>query len=229
MAESRRPTDVGASVERGEGDLGVGRGSEASRSDAFTLQSWRGAPKEREADLRAIGQLRVAAWRTEGGTPSIAAVGDCWLDHHDEHAIHFLLRRGDVLAAAARMCVHENLDEAPDAFALKTAQRTIPLPAAFFNRLVVEPAFRGQALSDILDHRRLRVAEALRIQCIVITTHAEHRVRKLAGMGFSNWGRAAYDYASSVGPTSIFVKLLGNVTDHRGKKVCDSGDETHNF
>jgi predicted GNAT family N-acyltransferase len=184
----------------------VSRGSEAARSDAFTLQSWRGAPKEREADLHAIGKLRVAAWRTEGGTPSIAAVGDCWLDHHDEHAIHFMLRRGDVLAAAARMCVHESLDDAPDAFALETAERPIPLPAAFFNRLVVEPGFRGQGLSDALDRERLHAASALRVRSVVVTTQAPHRITKLSALGFSDWGRASYDFASFLGPTWIFVK-----------------------
>jgi hypothetical protein len=65
--------------------------------------------------LEAIYRLRLAVWR-EAGTVSEAAFPDGrWCDEEDADAIHWAIHAGEDLVAAARLSVHEQLADVPDA------------------------------------------------------------------------------------------------------------------
>ncbi len=57
-----------------------------------------------DADLLAIGSLRVVAWASFGVTPRGARNGT-WLDADDEGSLHWEVRRSGVLLGAARLTV----------------------------------------------------------------------------------------------------------------------------
>lgn len=158
--------------------------------------------------LAHIGMLRVRAWATEGGTPSIASSSEIWTDEHDEHADHFVIFSDRLPIAAARMCHHGVPSDAPDRHALVQYESTIAWPAAFMNRLVVDPAWRHQNFSHVLDSARLAVARGGQAKSVILTAHNHKRIQRLVEMGFTELGPSPYQYAPSTGVTRVFMLEL---------------------
>jgi GNAT superfamily N-acetyltransferase len=100
--------------------------------------------------LEAIYRLRAAVWR-ETGDIAQAAFGDGrWSDEYDPTAMHWVIRDGEELAAAARLSVHERLADVPEAGEYAAAglhlEGRIGAPA----RVVVAAAARRHGLAGQL-------------------------------------------------------------------------------
>lgn len=134
-----------------------------------------------------IGRLRVRAWSTE--TAAAEAMG-CWVDEFDRAAIHWAVFDEGTLVAAARLTVHQEVTEVPEAESYADVFRDPPAgPIASLNRLVVDPSTRGLGLSKRLDLVRLQMAEARGCRSAILSTASgPHRVKQLIGWGFEAMG-----------------------------------------
>lgn len=137
--------------------------------------------------LHAIGRLRVQAWET--AAPEAAEM-EIWLDEYDRSSRHWVALHEGAPVAAARLSIHANLSEVPDA---ESYQGVIDNPSATriasFNRLVVHPSFRRLGLSRRLDLIRLEVAEEMGCEgAILSTATGPHRIRQLVALGFEFLG-----------------------------------------
>jgi GNAT superfamily N-acetyltransferase len=127
-------------------------------------------------------ELRFAVWTAEGvdvrypATKKIAC-------SHDHHSVHWGAFDGDRLIGSARLCVHANVEEAPDGHLF--AHHQIPLPVASLNRLVLEKAYRGLGIGKALDHVRVEFARRARVRALLATAVSrESRILAFRKMGF---------------------------------------------
>jgi predicted GNAT family N-acyltransferase len=102
-------------------------------------------------------------------------------DRHDEHARHWAAFIGDEIVAAARMCVHDEQEQSPDASAFSKIR--LPAPIATINRLVVVPSARKSGLAEQFDKSRIIAAKSEGAKCIVGTA-APARIEALERLGF---------------------------------------------
>jgi SAM-dependent methyltransferase len=135
--------------------------------------------------LEQIGRLRVCAWAT---FKEVAT--ECWLDEFELSARHWVIFDNGQPIAAARLSIHQTLDDVPDASIYEGIFDQPPSgPIALFNRLVVHPAHRGAALSRLFD--QVRIAAAIESGCrsvIVQTNSGPSRVAQLHALGFRDVG-----------------------------------------
>lgn len=140
-------------------------------------------------ELLEIRALRARAWLAAG----IANAGDfsdgLWeVDPVDAVAYHVLLRDSGRLAAAARLSIHQSVEELPDFSTLCKAVAATDLggvgPYASLNRLVVDPDLKGNGLASMLLEPRILLAllaGAKTLVCNVASAHPdEGRTRTLA-------------------------------------------------
>jgi GNAT superfamily N-acetyltransferase len=107
--------------------------------------------------------LRVESWKSVGVLIDGTYPPDVCRDEHDEHALHWVVRDGERLAGAARMCIHDDVASLPDdGFFLGMEAAAAP-PIASLNRLVVHPAYQRRGLSRELD--RIRIQKAREMSC----------------------------------------------------------------
>ncbi|MEA3188060.1 MAG: hypothetical protein QOD99_1890 [Chthoniobacter sp.] len=134
--------------------------------------------------LQKIGRLRVEAWQTK---TSRAAEMETWIDEFDLTARHWVVFQNGLPVAAARLSVHEALEDIPDAESyLGVFRKNPPALIASLNRLVVAPCARGLGLSKRLDVARLRAAEQMGCRSAVLSTASgSGRVKQLVGWGFA--------------------------------------------
>jgi GNAT superfamily N-acetyltransferase len=155
--------------------------------------------------LRQIGHLRVRAWATE--IPEAAEM-DEWLDRWENEGWHWLVYQGDELVAAARLSIHQALDEVPDRECFEGVfAEAPPAPLASLNRLVVAPSARGLGLSRRLDELRLDFAKAQGCRCAIGSTPMEHRVKQLVELGFVVVGLGNRDHSPPCcyGPRPVVI------------------------
>ena len=111
-------------------------------------------------------------------------------DGHDSHAMHFIVLAERKVIAAARLCVHDHLQNTTEyhLYPMLDAFK-FPGPYGCFTRLVVDAQFRGRGLAAILD--QLRTDTAKRLGCSTIlgswNYHSgEKRRGALVKQGFIN-------------------------------------------
>ena len=134
-----------------------------------------------------IGELRVRAWKArQPDFPDMTI----WLDMFDASARHWAILQGAVPVAAARMTIHNDLSEVPNAEIFTDAfPHGLAGPIASINRLVVVPACAGRGLSRMLDE--VRVSAARRENCahMIVETYAgATRTDALRALGFEPAG-----------------------------------------
>ncbi|MEO1714482.1 MAG: GNAT family N-acetyltransferase, partial [Bacteroidota bacterium] len=120
--------------------------------------------------LPEIVTLRKQVWDHEG---LVRSLGE-WRDPLDELAIHFVVKDDDQVIGAARLIILN-----------KAQMRTIPrfakymdlpflqhlsFPFAFFSRLVVAPAYRGQGIARQLQNRRLEFLREHFVPTAILTS-----------------------------------------------------------
>ena len=121
-------------------------------------------------------------WRAEGALihhPERQAIADS----HDDHAMHWGAFHQGQLVGAARLCLHQQLSDAPDAEMFVGSN--IPAPVASLNRLVVLSRLRGLGIAALLDQVRIDHAKQSGARAIIVTpTDALSRRRSLGSRGF---------------------------------------------
>lgn len=128
-------------------------------------------------------RLRYEVWSAEGVQLSKPEAGTI-ADSHDDHAMHWGAFDGTRLVAAARLCLHENLAEAPDGELF--AGMNIPSPVASMNRLVVAASHRGRGIAKELDQIRIRQGLEWGVRAITGAprVNSQSRIRSLEAQGF---------------------------------------------
>ncbi len=102
--------------------------------------------------LEAIYRLRAAVWRETGDIAQAAFADGSWSDDHDAASMHWVVRAGDELVAAARLSVHDRLDDVPEAEQYTAAGLRLEGRIAAPARVVVASAARRVGLaSQLLD------------------------------------------------------------------------------
>ena len=136
----------------------------------------------RASEVEAAQRLRYVVWQSEGVVihhPERESIAD----HHDDHATHWGVYDEDQLVGAARLCLHDELGEAPDAELFVNAD--IPTPVASMNRLVVLKSYRGRGIGGWLDHVRIQKAREWNARTVIITpVNVDSRKKSLSGLGF---------------------------------------------
>lgn len=136
------------------------------------------------SQILAAQALRFTVWQSEGVAIHDPAHGVI-ADHHDDHSTHWGIFVGGRLVAAARLCLHHNLTDAPDAEMFMSVP--IPLPVASMNRLVVLKSYRGQRLGGTLDRVRIQRAKELGARTVIATpVNVESRKESLRMQGFQS-------------------------------------------
>ncbi len=151
-------------------------------------------PADDIAELAAIYALRLAAWAPQVPVPLV--VEDV-IDEFESAARHWAIFDGEVLAAAARLSIHEHLADVPEACCLSGVfAEAPPAPIGFLSRLVVADAYRRCGLSRELDEIRIAAAEQAgcrSLLALVYDVSGESRVRQLQSLGFTVKGRGLRD------------------------------------
>ncbi|BBU60391.1 hypothetical protein MSC49_03260 [Methylosinus sp. C49] len=133
------------------------------------------------ADWKAVDELRRLCWRDRLADLSTLD------DGHDGHAMHFLVRDGGSLVAAARLCIHRVLADTPDRHLFPSALMAAHGPYGCMFRLVVHPSHRNRHISLLLDNARIEVAKRLGCRTMLIAWNPAsgvQRRRRLEELGF---------------------------------------------
>jgi GNAT superfamily N-acetyltransferase len=125
--------------------------------------------------------LRFEVWNAETTLRSQVRAKGLITDDHDPHARHWGVFCGDEVVAAARMCIHLDQKESPDAAAF--TQICLPAPVATINRLVVRPSARKLGLASKLCQCRIEAAKQDGAKCVV-GTPVGTRIVSLEKIGF---------------------------------------------
>lgn len=150
-------------------------------------------------------RLRFEIWNRETILRSHVREQGLIVDEHDEHARHWAAFIGDAMVAAARMCIHDKQEEAPDAPAFLKIE--LPTPIATINRLVVVPSVRRCGLAKQVDVTRISAAKNGRAKCIVGTA-APIRIDVLERLGFHLTGEEwVQHYCVSPGMHAMILML----------------------
>jgi GNAT superfamily N-acetyltransferase len=128
--------------------------------------------------------LRYLVWSRQVELPELFQQNGQIYDDHEDHARHWAVSAGDeTLVASARLCIHENEQEIPEADLY--TELKLPCPVASINRLVVEQSARNHGLARLLDSHRIGAARDAGAACIVVAPTDDQRVRALLKAGFS--------------------------------------------
>jgi len=171
------------------------------------LDSMQPEQTSEESTLRQVYRLRVLAFKADGLIPpSLSSSAESWRDEHDEHAIHWVVQREGVVVAAARICIHQALDQVPDAQLFIDTGISAEPPIACFNRLVIAPSERGKGVSGKLDS--VRIDEAVRLGCkfAVAWTHNPKRIKPVQDLGFRLIEYARHPTAEQFSRVAVFMR-----------------------
>ncbi|MFO0561174.1 MAG: GNAT family N-acyltransferase [Polyangiales bacterium] len=139
-----------------------------------------------EALIDELGAFRVEVWDHEKTARAGAAAANNWRDPVDAVAWHWLVRDRGVLVAAARLSLHTDGSDLPDAHLfgdeLGALHGSRSAPLASMNRLVVATTHRNRGVARRLTAERILAAMAARATVVVVSasTMAPH----LAARGF---------------------------------------------
>ncbi len=133
-------------------------------------------------EIASAQRLRYAVWQAEGAVihhPEREMI----VDSHDEHACHWGVFDEGLLVAAARLCLHSDICEAPEGEMF--ADKGLLTPVVSMNRLVVSRTHRGLGIASKLDDVRIQKAKEWRAATILATpVSIVARLRSLEQQGF---------------------------------------------
>ncbi len=129
-------------------------------------------------------ELRYRVWSKERQLIGNLQRAGVIKDEHEVHARHWAaFSREGTLVASARLCIHEQQQDLPDAYCY--TELDVPSPVASINRLVVERCARNRGVAQMLDAQRIEAAKKAGAACIVAAPTSDMRVRALERFGFS--------------------------------------------
>lgn len=121
------------------------------------------------AFIHEMGKLRINAWEGVPGVNPEVLSQEEWLEDNDKVGWHWLMLKGDEIAASSRMTLHHDIKEVPQVQYLpKSANLSaLQFPVASMNRLVVHPDFRGRGFARRMDYIRMNAAAEAGAKTIV--------------------------------------------------------------
>ena len=163
---------------------------------------------DHSAVLCQIFALRIESWKT---FIHIDPTHTEWADEFETISRHWALFDGETPIAAARLTVCEDLSGVPDAAYYKGIfANSLRGPIGSFNRMCVDPKYRGNNLSLLLDEVRLDAARKQGCRSLIVATSAgPRRIAQLESIGFKfvSMGRKNTDGPLTEAP-SPHVMLL---------------------
>lgn len=151
-------------------------------------------PVAERATFDSVVSLRLRGWAS---LVSVPLTPDDLVDPHDEAARHWVALADDRVVGAARLTVHDVLEDVPEADCLGGVFPVPPpAPIGFLSRLVVAPEYRRRGVGRSLDEVRIREAEAARCRSLLVLVFepsGEARVTQLTAQGFTVRGRGRRD------------------------------------
>jgi GNAT superfamily N-acetyltransferase len=151
-------------------------------------------PASEPAAFDAVLRLRLRCWADQ--TP-VELTPDDVIDHYDRLARHWIAVADDQVIGAARLTIHDAVEEVPEAVCLGgvLAQQP-PTPIGFLSRLVVAPPCRRAGVGRGLDQIRIRAAQEAgcrSLLALVFDVSGQARVAQLLSQGFEVRGRGRKD------------------------------------
>lgn len=137
--------------------------------------------------LEAIGKFRLAIWQQETAVASDILAAGVWLEDLDYRARHWIVTHRESLIGAARMSIHPQLQEVPDAYLWERAGITLPTPIAHFGKLVIGRSARGLGLGSRLNELRIVAAREAGARSIMVTASPAN-AKLLMRQGFTDTG-----------------------------------------
>ena len=135
-------------------------------------------------DITTSQALRFRVWSEQEGVVLNDIDSGRIADSHDDHAHHWQAYDGDTLIGSARVCIHADLESAPDGGMF--AGLPIPLPTASINRLVISRTHRAHGLAARLDRARITFAREFGAKSVIVTPlEGRRRIAALSHMGFT--------------------------------------------
>ena len=151
-------------------------------------------PKTEAAHFDEIVRLRQRVWSLQ---MPMELTADDLIDRFDPIARHWAVMVDDQPVAAARLSLHDRLEDVPEAECLAGVfAAEPPAPIGFLSRLVVSPEYRGRGLSRQLDEIRMHCAEEAdcrSLLAIVYDVSGESRRNRFLSYGFHVQGRGQRD------------------------------------
>lgn len=144
--------------------------------------------EEQPIIVKAIGAFRYYIWQNEGYTPA-KSDERIWLDKFDEKAVHWIVCQNASIIGSARLTIHKNLEDIPDAEDFIKLTLAVVPPIACINRLVVSPTMRGKGIASWLDRQRILKAQEFDAKTILGEV-LETRVPAIVKHGFVKIGTA---------------------------------------
>jgi GNAT superfamily N-acetyltransferase len=133
-------------------------------------------------EIEACQRLRHEVWLSEGVEllhPEAQSISD----GHDNHGMHWGVFDDAHLVGAARLCLHDAVEDAPDGELFQGV--AIVTPLASMNRLVVLKTYRGMGIGKRLDQVRIEQAGVSGAKTIIgAPVNYERRKSALRLLGF---------------------------------------------
>ena len=138
--------------------------------------------------------LRQRVWSEAMGAP---ITREDLIEPFDATSRHWMVFDGDQVVAAARLSIHDRVEDVPEACCLVGVfQRQPPAPIGFLSRLVVAPEYRRHGLGRRLDETRIEAAARAgcrSLLALVFDVSGEARVKQFTAQGFTVLGRGQRD------------------------------------
>jgi GNAT superfamily N-acetyltransferase len=138
--------------------------------------------------------LRQRVWSEAMQAP---LTRDDLIEPFDATARHWMVFDGEQVIAAARLSIHDRVEDVPEASCLAGVfQDQPPAPIGFLSRLVVAPEYRRHGLGRQLDETRIEAAVQAgcrSLLALVFDVSGEARVRQFTSRGFTVLGRGQRD------------------------------------
>lgn len=165
--------------------------------------------QDQETLNQILYKLRIETWLAMGVFKEGEFKPEDFVDEHDNHAYHWAIKKDNKVIAAARMCVHNSLQELPDSECYKSITSEMKSPIASFNRLIVTPEYQRNGLGRSLDSSRINEALERNCKTILISATQATRVNSLLAQGFTIIGKC--DEMSNSTWLARIVNKLGSV------------------
>jgi GNAT superfamily N-acetyltransferase len=151
-------------------------------------------PNSEPATFDAVVGLRVRCWAAQVPAP---LTRDDVVDAHDGDARQWTAGADGQVIGAARLTIHDGIDEVPEAVCLGGVfAQPPPAPIGFLSRLVVAPEWRRRGVGGRLDQVRIQTADKAgcrSLLALVFDVSGEARVTQLVSRGFTVLGRGCKD------------------------------------
>ncbi|MGF1528523.1 MAG: hypothetical protein ACFCBW_17240 [Candidatus Competibacterales bacterium] len=133
--------------------------------------------------IRQVALLRRDVWLAEGKRTPGDDEEAGWCEPEDAIGHHVLVTWQESLVGAARMSLHQTVNELPDRSLYVGLETRLRPPLASLNRLVTHPDQRGQGLSRVILVDQLAHASELGVATVVLDCPLSS-VTYHQGMGF---------------------------------------------